>query len=167
MAVFSIFGDIEISASGLRAQRRRMNAVASNIANVDTTKTKDGTIYKRKIVLMREANRSPAEFTTLFERERNRLSLTDTGHIPEDEPPLEEDLLSAGVRTEEKSEEPLTPRIVYDPSHPDADKNGYVTYPDINMITEMVDLMAASRAYEANVTVIGASKSMALKALEI
>lgn len=168
MAVFSIFSDIEISATGLRAYRRRMNAIASNLANIDTTKTHDGTIYKRKVVVMKEAENPPAEFATLFEQEKNRLSLTDVAHIPEREaPPPSGILFSSGVETEEIAEEPVTPRIIYDPAHPDADKNGYVQLPDINIITEMVDLIAASRAYEANVTVMGASKTMALKALEI
>ncbi|MBI4531854.1 MAG: flagellar basal body rod protein FlgC [Candidatus Latescibacteria bacterium] len=168
MAVFSIFSDIEISASGLRAQRRRMNAIASNIANVDTSRTKDGTVYKRKVVLMEEAVHPPTEFATLLGWERNRLSLTDVAHIPEPHGhPSSGLLLSSGVTTKEVAEEPLLPRLIYDPAHPDADVNGYVQLPDINIITEMVDLLAASRAYEANVTVIGASKAIASKALEI
>jgi flagellar basal-body rod protein FlgC len=168
MAVFSIFSDIEISASGLRAQRRRMNAIASNIANVDTSKTKERTVYKRKVVLMEEAVHPPTEFATLFGRERNRLALTNAVHLPETHVHPPSGLsLSSGVTTEEIVEEPLIPRLIYDPAHPDADSNGYVHLPDINIITEMVDLVAASRAYEANVTVIGASKAMASKALEI
>lgn len=144
-----------------------MNAISSNIANIDTSRTKDGTLYKRKVVLMKEADRPPEQFSTLLGRETNRLWLTRGPHIPEDSFSHPDLKLPSGVKTEEIREEPLVPRIVYDPAHPDADKDGYVTLPDINIVTEMVDLVASSRTYEANVTVIGASKSMALKALEI
>lgn len=167
MAVLSVFSDIQVSASGLSAQRRKMNAIASNIANIDTSKAKDGSLYKRKVVLMEEANQPPEQFATLLGRETNRLWLTRGPHIPENRFPNPGLNLPSGVKTEEIREEPLVPRVVYDPAHPDADKDGYVTLPDINMVTEMVDLVASSRAYEANITVIGASKAMALKALEI
>ena len=165
MITQNMFGAIDISATGLSAQRRRMNAVASNIANVDTTQTREGGPYKRRRVIMRPME-AQDPFRITFDAEVNRLARTHRVHFPQIESHASE-TMGTGVETEEIVETPAAPRLVYDPSHPDAGENGYVVLPDINIITEMVDMIAASRAYEANVTVINAAKDMVMKALDI
>ncbi len=161
-----IFDAIDVSATGLSAQRRKLNAISSNIANVDTTRTEEGGPYKRKRVIMIESPHK-ARFHNILQNEKNRLSGTDGSHLPGGPGPTLEELLGAGVETVEIREEPVEPRLVYDPAHPDAREDGYVVYPDINVVTEMVDMIAASRAYEANVTAMSASKDMIQRALEI
>jgi len=161
-----VFDAIDISSTGLSAQRRKLNVIASNIANVDTTRTEEGGPYKRKRVLMVEAP-NLARFSDILHVQQNRLRGTHQNHLPGAAQPTIEELLGAGVETLEVREEPMEPRLVYDPAHPDAREDGYVVYPDINVVTEMVDMIAASRAYEANVTVMTASKDMVMKALEI
>lgn len=161
-----IFDSLDVSATGLSAQRRKLNAIASNIANVDTTRTEEGGPYKRKRVIMIESPRM-ARFRNILHAEQNKLSSTNTNHLPGGPQPTIDELLGAGVETAEIREEPIEPRLVYDPAHPDAREDGYVVYPDVNVVTEMVDMIAASRAYEANVTAMNASKEMVTKALEI
>ena len=165
MIAQSTFAAIDISATGLSAQRRRMNAIASNIANVDTTQTKEGGPYKRKRVIMRPME-AQNPFRITFDAEVNRLARSHRTHFPQIESRTSEPM-GTGVQTEEIVETSAAPRLVYDPSHPDANESGYVALPDINIITEMVDMIAASRAYEANVTVINAAKDMIMRALDI
>lgn len=162
----AIFDTMSISATGLSSQRRKLNAIASNIANADTTRTDEGGPYKRKRILMMEAHQ-PSRFSTLLQEQKERLTLTNPGHLPAAEARTFAELLGSGVETQEVREEPVEPRLVYDPAHPDAREDGYVVYPDINIVTEMVDMIAASRAYEANVTTLDTSKSMFNRALEI
>jgi len=161
-----IFDPIDISSTGLSAQRRKLNAVASNIANVDTTRTEEGGPYKRKRVVMVESP-NIARFTDVLSAQQNRLRGTHPDHMPGAPNATMHELLGAGVETLEVREEPIEPRLVYDPAHPDAREDGHVVYPDINVVTEMVDMISASRAYEANVTAMNAFKDMILKALEI
>ena len=161
-----IFDSLDISASGLSAQRRKLTAIASNIANVDTTRTDQGGPYQRRRVVMLEAPKL-VKFSTLLEEEQGRLRQTHTRHLLEGEPRPGQYFVGAGVLSQELREEPLKPRMVYDPNHPDAREDGYVLYPDVNVVTEMVDMIAASRAYEANVTVMSATKDMVNRALEI
>ncbi len=162
----AIFDTMSISASGLSAQRRKLNAIASNIANADTTRTDEGGPYKRKRVLMMEAPQ-PSRFTTILQEQREKLTLTNPGHLPASDARSFSELLGSGVDTQEVREEPVEPRLVYDPAHPDARDDGYVVYPDINIVTEMVDMIAASRAYEANTTTLDTSKNMFTRALDI
>lgn len=107
------------------------------------------------------------KFSTLLEEKRSRLRLTDERHMLEGEPRPDELFVGSGVMSQEVREEPVKPRLVYDPNHPDAREDGYVVYPDVNIITEMVDMIAASRAYEANATVLSAAKDMVSRSLEI
>ncbi len=107
------------------------------------------------------------KFNSLFNNRQSSLSATHRNHLPAGPAPRLEELLGAGVESIEIREEPIEPRLVYDPAHPDAREDGYVVYPDINIITEMVDMITASRAYEANVTAMNASKDMIQRALEI
>lgn len=145
MAIFNAFN---ISASGMTAQRFRTDVIAQNVANVDTTRTEDGNVYRRKAVTFAERTSTP--FDNVLARARGK-HVTGTGvkvtSLYED---TEEDL-----------------KMVYEPSHPDADENGYVTYPNVNIVTEMTNMIDATRSYEANVTAFNASKSMAVKGLEI
>lgn len=143
-----MFDSFAISASGLTAQRYRMDIISENLANVDTTRTSDGTPYRRKVVTFEERG----EHTT-FSRALSQASKHYAGQ---------------GVKVTGVYEDTWTEMVkAYDPSHPDADENGYVWYPNVNTITEMTDLIDASRSYEANATAFNASKSMALKALEM
>jgi flagellar basal-body rod protein FlgC len=135
------FSALDISASGLMAQRIRLNVVAENLANAETTRTADGGPYRRKLVLLGGEGPSFAE----------TLDATQ----------------GSGVRVLGVQESPDPPRLIHQPAHPDADAAGYVALPNINPVLEMVDLLSASRAYEANVTAIQAAKSMIAKALEI
>lgn len=160
-----IFDAIRISSEGLSAQRKQMDATASNIANIDTTRAKEGGPYQRRRVVMSEKSAGPT-FGSVVKAEMNRLSLTQSSHIPEVRY-VPAPTGGAGVEAQEAVIRTDTPRMVYDPAHPDADENGYVAYPDVNIVTEMVDMIAASRAYEANVTAINAFKGMVMKALEI
>lgn len=141
----SVFGALDTSASGMTAQRLRTDLIAQNIANVNTTRDQNGNVYKRKTVLFEE--KSATSFS-------NALSVAIGSK-------------SKGVKVTKIIEDPSEGRKVYDPSHPDADKDGYVTYPNVNTVTEMTNLIDASRSYEANVTAFNATKSMTLKALEI
>ena len=161
-----IFDALDISGSGLSVQRRKLTAIASNLANVDTTRTDQGGPYKRRRVVMLEAPKM-SKFATLLSREKSRLRRTEHEHMLEGDPRPGEFFIGSGVLSQEVREEPIKPRMVYDPNHPDAREDGMVLYPDINTITEMVDMIAASRAYEANVTVMSAAKDMINRSLDI
>lgn len=161
-----IFDTLDISATGLSAQRRKLTAIASNIANVDTTRTDEGGPYKRRRVVMLEAP-TLTKFSTMLDQQESRLRRTDSKHMLESEPRPGEIFTGAGVMSQEVREEPVKPRLVYDPNHPDAREDGYVVFPDINVVTEMVDMIAASRAYEANATVMSAAKDMVNRSLDI
>jgi flagellar basal-body rod protein FlgC len=139
---------LRASASGLTAQRVRMDVIANNIANAETTRTADGGPYKREHVRFLPRGASP--FGIMLDRLRGVSGAAYDG-----------------VEVTEVSADDAPPRLVYDPAHPDANEAGYVAYPNVNPVTEMVDMMAATRAYQANVTVLNAAKQMALKALEI
>ncbi len=137
----NIFNTLKISASGLSAERLRMDLIADNIANAETTRTEKGEPYRRKMAI----------FTPRKNFE----------HI------LQRELEAEGVRVQGIIEDQSPFRLVYNPSHPDARPDGYIEMPNIDIVTEMVDMISATRAYEANVTALNAAKSMALKALEI
>lgn len=142
----SIFSTMNISATGMTAQRLRTDVIAQNIANVNTTRTEDGTPYVRKTVVFSE--KSSTSFGNALS---NAMGISGSG--------VKVTSVVEDTETAMKQE--------YDPSHPDADENGYVTYPNVDSVTEMTNLISASRAYEANVTAFNATKAMALKGLEI
>ena len=146
----SMFSAFNINASGLTAQRYRMDVISENVANASTTRTADGTPYRRKVVTFEEKGGQTAFSRVLGEAAYNH------GYSGQG---VKVSGLYQDYETEMKK--------VYDPSHPDADDDGYVTYPNVNIITEMTNLIDASRAYEANSTAFSASKSMALKGLEL
>jgi flagellar basal-body rod protein FlgC len=130
------FSSIDISASGLFAQRTRLDAIANNIANAGTTRTEKGGPYRKQEVVFR-------------------------AHAGTLEPG------KGGVDVEAVVESPDPPKMVYDPSHPDAGPDGMVAMPNVNIVEEMVDMITATRSYEANVQAIGAARAMAEKAMEI
>jgi flagellar basal-body rod protein FlgC len=144
----SMFGGMEISASALTAQRLRMNVTAENLANAETTKTADGTPYRRKEVTLQAVNGGGfgAQLSA---------AMGASGVVP------------GGVQATAITSDETAGKLVYDPSHPDADEQGYVRMPNVDTVTEMVDLIDAQRAYEANVTAMSASKQMFAKTLEI
>ena len=137
---------MDITGSALTAERFRMDVILQNITNASTTRTASGEAYKRKLVVFQERD---VDFATALRHESN--ALTKTG----------------GVRVTQIIESDADFIPVYDPSHPDANEEGYVMYPNVNTTEERIDLMAASTAYEANLTALGVVKQLALKALEI
>jgi len=108
-----------------------------------------------------------AEFSNILQSHQSKLNKTRSGHMAGMATRSRGEFLGSGIESVEVREEVVEPRLVYDPAHPDAREDGYVVFPDINVITEMVDMIAASRAYEANVTAMGATKDMLQRALEI
>lgn len=139
-----IFSTFDVSASALKANKIRLDTISSNLANVETTSTPDGGPYKKKSVYF--------ESTPVSFKEHLKENLQNSVQ---------------GVKVKEILEDEAPPRLVYNPSHPDAKENGYVEMPNINVIEEMVDMMNATRSYEANTTVIKSAKRMATKALDI
>jgi flagellar basal-body rod protein FlgC len=161
-----IFGIFQISGAGLSAQRKKLNAVAENIANIETTRTPEGGPYRRKEVVFKENTRL-GSFTQSLKSAVTRLIRTNDKHMSLSSRGISAKNDVASVGSEELEIEPDAFKMVYDPKHPDADESGYVAMPDINIISEMVDMMAATRAYEANVSAVKAAKSMYDEALNI
>jgi flagellar basal-body rod protein FlgC len=142
-----ITGTLAISASALRAERLRLDVIASNLANANTTRTPEGGPYVRRNVVF-VSQEMESDFAATLEA-------------------LSEEGARQGVAVTDVVDDPTPPRMVFDPGHPDANKEGYVAYPNVNPIAETVDLMAATRAYEANVQAVNATKRMAEAALSI
>jgi flagellar basal-body rod protein FlgC len=167
MKVDKLFTGLNLSAQALSAQRKRMNAIANNIANAETTRTEDGTPYRRKIVSMQADSVSTFGETYQSAPSGIQLDTTSDGHLQPDGFPFRAPENPVGSVEANESEDDSDFKLIHDPSHPDADENGYVKMPNVNIVTEMVDMMSASRAYEANITVINAQKQMAKDSLEI
>ena len=163
MSLERIFSSLNISATGLSAQRQRMDMIAQNIANAETTRTKEGGPYRRQIVVTREA---PATVFPKYIENKIHLQKTAKDHF-KDDPVRGQMPVPSGTEVAEIAPDPSPPRLVYDPTHPDANAQGYVAMPNISPINEMVDMISATRAYEANITALNASKDMTKKALEI
>lgn len=142
----SMFDGMNVSASGMTAQRFRMDVISENIANVNTTRDENGEVYRRKTVVFNE--KTSLNFgDTLY----NSLNVYKPN----------------GVRVSQVVEDQSDLKMVYDPTNPDADENGYVSYPNVDTVTEMTNLIDASRAYEANATAFNAAKAIAVKGLEL
>jgi len=158
------FSAFSLSAKGMGIQKKKMNLVAENIANIDTTRTKDGTVYKRKYLVVKEDK----SFNSSLRLEKSKLNLevSEPGHIA-----FPQTITINGQKKDGMNSEVLADKsrgeLVYMPDHPDANKNGYVQMPNVNVVTEMVDMIAASRSYEANLTAFNASKQIAKDALHI
>lgn len=142
-----LFQSFNISASGMTAQRFRTDIIAENIANVNTTRTENNEPYRRKLVVFQEKNVTP--FSQFFSTSKNGA-------------------IGNGVKVRQVTEDYTNDFIMeYDPANPDADENGYVYFPNVNTVSEMTDLIDATRAYEANATAFEASKSLAETGLSI
>lgn len=139
---------LDTGASALTAQRLRMDTISQNIANVNTTRTENGTPYRRKVVLFEE-RKDNAPFSQYLKDAEGNYSEGN------------------GVRVAQIVEDNSPLKLVYDPGNPDANAEGYVQMPNVDIVSEMVNMISATRAYEANVTAINSTKSMAAKALEI
>ncbi len=139
----NLFRNFDINASALTAERLRMDLIANNIANANTTRTDAGGPYQRQIPI----------FAEVLEQVKDLSGQTVSR--------------GAGVRVSGIEKDVKPPRLVYDPTHPDADAQGYVAYPDINTVTEMVNMISASRAYEANVTAFNSAKDMFRTSLDL
>lgn len=142
----SLFDTFKTSASALTAQRLRMDIISNNIANVNTTRTAKGGPYKRQM--------------PVFAERRPKFQLPSSSTDVRSQ-------VGAGVKVVSIKSDAAPPKLVYNPEHPDANADGYVAMPNINLVSEMVDMIEATRAYEANVTALNSAKSMAMKALEI
>jgi flagellar basal-body rod protein FlgC len=161
-----IFSILDLGASGMTAQRKQLDAVAQNIANSETTRTPEGTPYKRRQIVFSEDPKK-ATFVDMFKKAMKGLTRTNVKHIQNEPFSSGRDGKIPFVEGEEVVVEPDSFKVVYDPSHPDADENGNVLMPDINIVSEMVDMLSPSRAYEANVSVVRSAKQMAMDAMEI
>lgn len=138
---------MDISASALTAQRVRMDVIAENLANITTTRTAEGTPYRRRYVVFQQRE-DESSFASILDRAQARGN-------------------GSGVRVTEIREDESPFKLEYNPGHADANEEGYVEMPNVDLAVEMIDMMAATRSYEANVTAINNIKSMATKALEI
>ncbi len=145
----SFLSSFDISASGLTAQRQRLDIASENIANMNTTRTESGGVYRRKMVVLESKSSAPS-FRSEFQ---NRLSSRIAG--------------KGGVQVANIVEDRRDLEPVYDPDHPDANEEGYVMMPNVDLVKEITDSMSATRSYEANITAFNAMKLMAQKALEI
>ena len=164
------FDSLDISASALYAQRVRMDTIASNIANVNSTRNPDGTpgTYKRKEVLFQAVYNQAMDKSGSGGSEISFSSSNMGGGFLKGNVSNNDTQVSQGVSVSQIINDDKTPmRMEFNPSHPDANKDGYVTLPNVNMVTEMVDMIAASRAYEANVTTIDTTKNIISAALRI
>lgn len=144
----SLFKSINVSATGLTAERLRMDIISKNIANVNTTRTSSGTPYRRQMPIFKEKE-DYQSFSSILKSTQNNLQPgngVEVASIAEDKSPFKK---------------------IFNPGHPDADQNGYVLMPNIDIVTEMINLISASRAYEANITSLNSTKSIAMKSLEI
>jgi flagellar basal-body rod protein FlgC len=160
-----IFDSFDISASGMSAERYRMDIISQNMANANTTRTEDGGSYVRKVVTFQEKMDDDASFShvlgTASSNLNKHLNTEGTGSARLSSPGS--GVKIGGVYDDTWTEETLA----YEPENPDADENGYVHYPNVNVITEMTNMIDASRGYEANEAAFEALKSMALKGLEM
>lgn len=142
------FSSLDISSTGLTAQRLRMDIISQNIANAETTRSENGLPYRRKLVVFEEKSAAAPFSDYLSASSKNKIA-------------------GNGVRVSNIIEDSSPLKKVYNPGHPDADKDGYVNMPNVDVLTEMINMISATRSYEANVTAINTTKSMALKALDI
>jgi flagellar basal-body rod protein FlgC len=148
-----LFDAIAASGSGLTAERMRMDVTSENLANAETTKAANGQPYRRKEVVLQEAGAPSTDFASVLS------SIQGGGGSGAG--------VTNGVKVAGIVEDQSALKRIYDPGHPDADKDGYVTMPNVNTVTEMTDLISSSRAYEANVTAMQTAKTMFSKTLDL
>ena len=150
----AFLSSMNIVGSGLTAQQMRLDVIAENVTNSSTTRTENGGAYRRKMVVF-EAENTGETFREVMARATGNL--TSAGGYAN----------AGGVKVTQIVEDPSDLKLVYDPTHPDANEEGYVEYPNVDMVKEMTDAMAATQAYSANVTAFNALKAVAAKAMEI
>lgn len=143
----AFLSSLDISASALTAERFRMDVISENMANSSTTRTENGGSYRRKLVVLQTQGEDQSRFRRIFQNQLQQVG--------------------QGVQVAQVAEDPSDLTPVYDPTHPDANGDGYVMMPNVDPVKETVDMMAATRAYEANLTMFNAVKNMAVKALEM
>jgi len=148
----SFWSTLRIGASALTAQRLRLDVIANNIANAETTRTEDGGPYQRQDVVF-QAKNSETSFPSFLASRSGISTYMQQGE--------------GGVEVASIIEDDAPGERVYDPTHPDADEEGYVTYPNVNIVVEMTNMLSATRSYEASLAALDSAKTMALKALEI
>lgn len=165
-----LFSSIRLSASGLSGQRTKMDTIAKNLANAETTRTADGTPYRRERVVFSQSLAEKMKSNALSKvqsQPRDGLLTSRSRHIAGG-PASGRYATPTGVDSDvDIAEDASEFKVVYDPGHPDADEEGYVLMPNVNVITEMVDMITASRAYEANIAAVQSAKQMFAKALDI
>lgn len=147
----SFWKTLQIGASGLYAQRLRLDTITNNVANAETTSTETGGPYQRKDVVFSAQNRVPFQTSLMLAKKNLATS----------------DLNLKGVKVAQVVTDTTEGSRVYDPTHEDADENGYVNYPNVNLVVEMTNMLSATRSYEANLAVIQAARDMAQRALQI
>jgi len=158
----NLFSTFNISGQGLSVQRMRLSATAKNIANANTTKGVNGKPYQREVVVVRQVPGSPFEEALDSEISLTKSSSEHSGEARLHSYPGDYRVLQAAT-----AEDNTPPRLVFEPSHPDADENGYVHFPNVNIITEMVEMISSQRAFEANTQVIESAKNIAKDSLDI
>ncbi len=161
-----ILNAIEVSARGLTVQRAKMNVAAENLANAETTQTEEGGPYRRQRVLVKE-DKTKATFNSHMENARVRLASTNGRHMSGRSRQVGEKIVLSNTEMDVVQDPESSHRLVHDPSHPQADEDGYVRMPDIEIVNEMVDMMSATRAYEANTVAIASAKQMVKDTMEI
>jgi flagellar basal-body rod protein FlgC len=158
----NIFASFAISGQGMSVQRMRLSAVSRNIANVNTTKSTDGRPYQREVVVVRAIPDSPFEAVVQEQISMKLTAAEHAGNAKQGTYPPDYSVLQARTARDN-----TPPRLVYDPGHPDANENGYVEMPNINIVTEMVEMISAQRGFEANTGVFESAKNIARNSLEI
>ncbi|GAB1372951.1 flagellar basal body rod protein FlgC [Candidatus Kapaibacterium sp.] len=158
----NIFTSLDISSQGMSLQRRRLAAVAKNIANVNTTKGADGKPYQRETVVVREVAQSQFEREYLKQIQLGNSNSAHGTNLSHNGYPPDNDVIEVYTVNDN-----TPPRLIYEPGHPDAREDGYLEVPNINIVTEMVEMMTAQRAFEANTQVTEAAKNIAKYSLEI
>ena len=164
MKISDFFSTIKISSEALNVHKTQLAITAENIANASTTRTSEGAPYKRKVLLKKAINEDPI-FSGFLKRARTGLRTSNPNHIASGSYKARAGSTEANIETEILEKDQF--KKIFDPSHPDANSEGYVEYPDINVVYEMLELITASRAYEANITVMNTAKSLARRSLEI
>lgn len=158
----NLFASFDYAGQGMSVQRMRLGATAENIANANTTSGPNGETYKRRVVIVRELAESPFSRTLDDQISLGRTSKAHAGNANPATGLPDNSILEA-----QSAEDNSPARLVYDPGHPDANEEGYVAYPNVNIVTEMVEMISAQRAFQANAGMMEAAKNIARDSLEI
>jgi flagellar basal-body rod protein FlgC len=167
MKISNNFFGIKMSAKGLGIQRKKMNLISENLANSGTTRTEEGGPYKRKFLVVKQEN-IPFSKNLELQNQSLEMNTTEPTHFASTPATMTGSSADSPIGlSETELKDNKEGETVYMPEHPDADKDGYVHMPNVNVINEMVDMIAATRSYESNLTALNSSKQMAKDALEI